>query len=164
MWWSVNRVRREGSWTLGMWQGTQSATELTGADRRPGLRGIGLSEVSRRRRASACILGRMHLNSVDTSPTRQRVHSRAYARAGASGLEEVECHARPRFDGDDRNHDCPSWTGMSIGLPSRTTVTRMVSPGRCFSTSVSSSSRVCTRLCSTATIRSALSGSMVRRM
>ena len=43
-------------------------------------------------------------------------------------------------------HDWPSWTTMSIGWPSRTTVIRMFSPGRCFSTSVKSSSTVRTRL------------------
>ena len=53
---------------------------------------------------------------------------------------------------------------MSMGLPPRTTVIRRVSPGWCFSTSVRSSSRVRTRLCSTATMRSADSWSGDLRM
>jgi hypothetical protein len=53
------------------------------------------------------------------------------------------------------DQDRPRRTGMSMGLPPRTTVMRTVWPGWCFSTSVRSSSRVRTRLCSTATMRSA---------
>jgi hypothetical protein len=37
IWWSVNWVRREGSWTLGMWQDVQSAAGLTGQTGGPGL-------------------------------------------------------------------------------------------------------------------------------
>ncbi len=110
-------------------------------------RGLPMARIALRKRRSRRQGSIDHKGDPPTGfaaiPSHDRVTHISLETDQAAAVSRETCRRRHFERG---HHDWPSLTLTSTGWPSRTTVTRTVSPGRCFSTSVKSSSTVRTRL------------------